>query len=569
MVANIQGALLMGCCISRARTASIDFTPALNQDPSSGESHSGRSSNERRTAASPGATARSIASPLSDLSSRNRPETAVAQAVEHVRNPHHGLLKLPCEIICQIAHDLRPGDVTAFADTCRSLRYTLAQDKRSAVLIARAQAVRTPSEARRLLSDIHTDISRSHLRSRPLAALAMTMNQPGFGWSWDARPPLRERRPTTERVELFDSIRTAVMQVPADHRCTPLVLLVSTLVLLPASERTVRYETMLHQIAPLSPQDRATSLREFAIQLTFLDGAAQQAMFGAVIEQARQLPAKLRGSALQALAPSLRYLPERTSKFITLTQEMMQLPAPYQIASLAKLSIQIRFIDTIETPATFNAFIEHIRRLPDAYRAEALEALAPDIPDMPEPVAKFDALLEETRQLPAPYQGSMLQALALSIHELPEPAARFDTLLEKTRQLPAADQGPTLKVLAWTLGTLPEAAQPAAFEGAIRDLEQLAPEQRNGSLTVFAWQIRRLAQSARAAAFDHVYRVAGHLDNPQERARRYAELVRRIACLPSAARMQRYDQMMVAIRQLPRQFQAEPMAMLDNVPLPD
>jgi hypothetical protein len=246
---------------------------------------------------------------------------------------------------------------------------------------------------------------------------------------------------------------------------------------------------------------------------------------------------------------------------------MMQLPAPYRADSLVELSGQIRFLDTTETPATFNAFIEQVRRLPDAYRAEALEALVPDIPDMLEPLAKFDALLEETRQLPAPYRGSMVQALALN---LPEPAAaRFATLLEETRQLPAPHQGPTLRVLAWTLRTLPEAAQPAAFAGAIRQVEQLAPEQLAGSLAMFAWQIRRLAEPARAAAFDHVFRATRRLNSPEDRARRLAELARRIASLPGAARMQRYNQMAIAIRQLPQQFQDEPMAMLDNVSLPD
>jgi hypothetical protein len=361
-------------------------------------------------------------------------------------------LELPREIIWEIANHLGPRNIKGVADTCRSLRYTLADEKRSAMLTARAHEINTPSEARNLLNEIQTGISRPHLRAEPLAVLAMTMDPTGFVWTSDEQQRRIENWPADARVELFDSMWTAIMQVPHNDRLTPLVLLLSILAHLPASERTARYQMMLDQIAPLSPQDQATSLQEFAIQLNFLDTAGQQTLFSAFIEQARQLP--------------------------------------------------------------------------DAYRAEALEALARHIPRLPEPAARFDTLLEETRQLPAPHVGF------------------------------------TLRTLAWALSSLPAAAQPVAFEAAIREVERIEPEQRTESVMKFIWQVRRLAQPARAAAFDHVFRAASRLHKPEDRAEQLANLAEQIAQLPNAALAERVDLVRNAIGQLPQDLQERPLATL-------
>jgi hypothetical protein len=318
------------------------------------------------------------------------------------------------------------------------------------MLSARAHEISTPSEARGLLNEIQTDISRPHLRAEPLAALAMTTDPTGFVWSSDEQQWLIERWPANERVELFDSLRTAIMQVPSGVRHPPQVILISTLAHLPVAERTARYETMLHQIAPLSLQDRASSLTEFAIQLNFLDADRQQTMFSAFIEQARQLP--------------------------------------------------------------------------DAYRIHALQALARGLP------------------------------------HLTEPGAKFHTLLEETRQLPVSCRSPLLVPLAWSLSSLPAAAQPAAFEAALREIEHIEPEQRTDSLKRLIWQIRRLAQPARAMAFDHSLRLTNQLDSPEDRAEQLANLAGQIGHLPNAALAERLDWVANAIGQLPLELQDPPLA---------
>jgi hypothetical protein len=389
-------------------------------------------------------------------------------------------------MICKISGDLGPKDVTAFADTCQSLRYTLAEEKRSAMLIARARRVRNPVEARGVVSGIQTDISRPHLRAESLATLVRTIALMGVGWSPEAQQWRIQGWPANERTELFNSIWTAIMQVP--------------------------------------PKDRATSLKELAL--------------------------------------SIRYLPERTSKFSTLLEETMQLPARYRADSLAELAGQIPFLETAGQQAMFSAVIEQARQLPIAHRAHALEALVAVIPDLPEPVGNFEALLAQAGQLPAPYEGSMLEALAWSIGSLQEPAARFDTLLDATTQLSAPYRGPMLRVLAWILGGLPEAAQPAAFESAIREVEQLASEQRTDPLKVFTWRIGQLAQPARAEAFDHVLRVTTQLDSQEDQARQLGELALQLPHWPEPAYTPRLNAIRYAIGQLPPDLQAKPSATL-------
>jgi hypothetical protein len=381
---------------------------------------------------------------------------------------------------------LDPKDVAALADTCQTLRHTLAEEKRGAMLIARARRVRASDEARDLLTKIQSSLSRPHLRAEPLAALVRTIALMGIGWSAEAQQWRIGGWTANERTDLFDGIWTAIMQV--------------------------------------RPTDRATSLQELAL--------------------------------------SIRYLPERTSKFSVILKEMMQLPARYRTDSLTELARQIPLLETTGQQTMFSAFIEQAQQIPIAYRACVLAALVTVIHDLPERVSNFDVLVAQAGQLPAPYQGSMLEALAWTIGDLPEPVARFATLLAATTQLPASYRGSMLRVLAWNVGVLPEAAQLAAFESTIREVEQLASGQRTDPLKVFTWRIGQLAQPARTAAFDHVLRVTMQLDRPEDQAQQLTELALQLAPFPDSAYLPRLTALRDAIGQLPRDLQAKPSATL-------
>jgi hypothetical protein len=402
---------------------------------------------------------------LTGLALRNDPDTGEAHESASMAN-QSGLLRMPTELIWHIADHLEPTDLNEFGGSCRALRRALQDEKRSRVLAGQARDLHDFPEAMGLLREIQTDISRPSLWAGPIEALAAIIDPTEPFWT-----PINPRtylvmpreivRPWSdnERAELFDGIRAALVQVPAEHRGGPLATLASSLRHLSGRGLTNRFNALLPEIMNLPPEDRARPLVVLSWQLRFLSTSGQQAMFAAFIDQARRLPVEHRGAALEALVMTLRHLPQ--------------------------------------------------------------------------------------------------------------PAAKFDTLIEETKQLPAQYRGPTLARLAQSIATLPAGDQSTAFEHAVREVELLPPPQRTSSLTSLISQISELAEPARTAAFDHTFRVTGQLDIAKYNAVILIELAWQLAQLPNVVRMQRYDEVLSAIGQLPQHLQAEPLAMLGNVSRPD
>jgi hypothetical protein len=369
--------------VSSTYPASIDLTLAPGASDALSQATTGNSSRRHATGATLDARA----------GARNRPEIAPARAREQGEPPRTGLSRLPSEIIGRIADNLPPKDVIDFANTNRSLRYALAQDKRGAMLILRARArpVRTPAEARQLLSEIQNDVSRPHLRATALAELITTMDPPGFSW-----PLLDEQQtfiprwpPDSEHTVLYNSVWTAIMRLPLQYQAEPLESFAPTLCELPDVRQPAdRFDAFLHQTTQLPPQLRAIPLAAFTRKIVYLQAAERQATYNAIFEQVPQLPAQHRGPILAALAPYAPHLPEPAAKFDALLKATRHLPAPQQ--------------------------------------CPMLEELALTMGHLPQPLAKFHALLEAARQLPAPDQGPTLSRLVPFILNLP------------TSELPAA-----------------------------------------------------------------------------------------------------------------------------------
>jgi hypothetical protein len=380
--------------MSSTHPASTDPTLQCKSEAPSRD-NTANTSSQRSTEAPPNPLVGSLAG----LTVRKRPETEPAREVEHGEHPLKGLSRLPPEIIGRVTDNLPPEDIIAFADTSQGLRDTLAEEKHSAMLITRARQVGTPNEARELLTKIQTDIPKSHLQATALATLVRTTDPTGLSWPLSEQESLVRSWPDSEHTALFDSVWTAIRQLPPQYQVEPLESFAHTLRHQPDGEpRSDRFDAFLHRIASLSPELRARPLAAFARQIPYLSPAGQQAMYEAVLEHVPQLPAEQRRPVLAALvahAPFLRHLPKPAAKFDAL------------LGATGQLQVQDQ--------------------------GPMLEMLAPTLRYLPDRAAKFVALLEATKQLPAHVQGPTLSRLAPFILDLPAHDQR--TALEHAMQI--------------------------------------------------------------------------------------------------------------------------------------
>jgi hypothetical protein len=364
---------------------------------------------------------------LAGLTARNRPETEPAREAEHGEYPLKGLSRLPPEIIGQVADKLPPQDVIAFADASQGLRDTLADDKHSATLMARARRVRTPGEARELLTNIQTDIPKPHRQATALATLIRTIDPTGLSWPLSEQESLVRSWPDSEHTALFDDVWAAIMRLPPQYQAEPLESFAPTLRHQPDGEpRSDRFDAFFHQIAPLSPELRVRPLAALARLIPYQSPAGQQATYDAVLVHVPQLAAEHRRpvlAALMALAPFLRHLPEPATKFDALLRETRQLPAPDQGPMLALLAPTLHFQSQPERAAQFVALLDATTQLPAPDQGPTLSRLAPYILDLP--ANDQQAALEHAMQIIdkfAPEQRVMpLEAFARHTRRMAEP----------------------------------------------------------------------------------------------------------------------------------------------------
>jgi len=438
----------MGCCFSRARTASIYSLPT------------------------PGESAPHAASTSVGSSARRRPDTAggalaglAPRAVsDGPTMPARGLLSLPSEILADVVEHLPTSDIRAVANTCRALNNRLNDENRSIVLATRAKNVRTLTEARDLLSRIETEIRRPSRWAGPLAVLVTAIDPRNE--SWDRNYHWR----THERSQLFDRILQMTQQVPEQHRAWPLAALIDHIVILQITQRCARFDALLRQTDHVPPQHRCELLAALAALIETLLPVEQPDRFDAAfLHQTTRLPPEHRAKPLAVFVQQIVYLhPARRS-------------------------------------AMYDAVHQQLTQLPAEHRSAVLAALAPLVPSLPEPAAKFAALLEANRRLPAQDQGPMLEEFALGLGFLPETTAPFHALLEAARQLPTQDQGPTLSWLVQSILNVPGNDLPAAFAHTLQIIEHYSPEQRAMPLAAFARQIVYLPRARRQALYDAVH----------------------------------------------------------------
>jgi hypothetical protein len=430
----------MGGCFSIIRAARIDPPSGSGVSDAPYAGHIEGSSSRRRTQSAPGA--------LTGLARRNEPNTEAARESWTIDPPIPGLLRMPTELIWNIADNLESTDLNEVGGTCRALRHALQDEKRSRVLAGQARGIREFTEAMGLLAEIQTDISKPSLWAGPLEALA-TIIDPTESFSTPIDPRTYFDTPRTmvrhwsnnERAELFDGIRTALAQVPPERRGAPLATLAASLRRLSGRGLTNRYNALLPAIMNLPPEHRARPLIVLAGQLRFLSTSGQQAMFAAFIDQARQLPVEHRGEALEALAMTLRHLPQSTRKFDTLIDETKQLPAQFRGPALTRLAQSIPALPLGDQSVAFEHAVSEVEQLAPPQRTSSLTSLISQISELAEPArtAAFDHAFRATVQLNSPeHNAGLLIELARALEPLPHAVRthRHDAVMIAIGQLP-------------------------------------------------------------------------------------------------------------------------------------
>jgi hypothetical protein len=442
----------MGCCLSRTRTALVGSALEIGEADPPPEANPTRASSRRVSEATPGTVANLLLGPLGGLSPRADVETEPAREAEHVANALTSALDMPPEIIESIAAQAPPEDINALADTCRTLRHILADEKRSITLSVRAQHVDTPAEARELLHDVQTGISRTILRISPLTALATRIAPRDIMQELNglrmnvSRPSLMRRWRDYDRDDVFNSLWTAITQLPPTDQASPLTALAPTLRHPPGVERrSYWFEAFLDQITHLPLQDRAMPLAALAPQIRYLHVSRQGAMYDGILEQVRQIPTTLRSRPLEALAPNIAYVPQQAARYSALLEEIRQLPMQCQGATLTRLAAFNRAVPTHEQPAAFEHTMQVIEQLAPEQRGMPLRAFTRQIQLLDEAVrtAVFDRVFGMTGHLATvDDRAGLLTELAGQIEELPGrvQTARFHDLYIAIEQLPPEHQ---------------------------------------------------------------------------------------------------------------------------------
>jgi hypothetical protein len=321
---------------------------------------------------------------------------------------------LPLDIIEVVAEYLPSPDIKSLADTCQTLRYTLAEKKRGALLIMRAQRFRTSRQASELLREIQTHISSPFLQAEALAAFVRTGNRPRFRGPLNERDAVIQDIPVTlhtatfgrmamfervreraalaqlkrertalverERQALFDSAWTAITQLPLQYQTEPLEAFAPTLLRAPRSDRL---DAVLHQITQLPPQLRSGPLTAFALHL--LHGSGRPAVYDAVFAHVALLPAEHRQPVLATLASALLDQSEPAGKFNSFLEVTRHLPAQDQGPMLAKLAPLIVGLPENDQPAAFDRAMQRVEQLAPDQRPRLLQAFARQIPRMAQP----------------------------------------------------------------------------------------------------------------------------------------------------------------------------------------
>jgi hypothetical protein len=259
-----------------SRIASIHSTPVL---PLAAE----ESPSQHETPLAPVARAhaqplRPSAGPLVGLSARQELETGPARKVEHAQSPRTGLLNMPAEIIRLVKNNLPPKNIKALANTCRAMGRLLTEEKRSILLSERQ--IHTPGEVTEVLSGMRNAISEPSLQASTLAALATKIDPSHIARGANATRMILVPRsvvrdwPAHEYVGVFDSVWTAITQLPRQLQGEPLLALAPTLRHLPGGgQHAARSNAFFEQVRQLPEEHqhrllavlgRATSSPELA-----------------------------------------------------------------------------------------------------------------------------------------------------------------------------------------------------------------------------------------------------------------------------------------------------------------
>jgi hypothetical protein len=205
-----------------------------------------------------------------------------------------------------------------------------------------------------------------------------------------------------QRNRGFQHLLHSVRRLAQDQRSVPLVALSWVVADLSAEDRGIAVQEVLRDVGTIAVDDRRAPISELAAVLPKVPQAQREVLFNATFKATAALPIASRGEPLRSLAGCLCGLQHPAPVFDALHAEALQLPASSRGDCLEGLALQVGGLEMSRRRARFDAILQALPSLPDAYQTLPLQALIeralPTLPDDAQESA-FDDLLQAIQRL--------------------------------------------------------------------------------------------------------------------------------------------------------------------------
>jgi hypothetical protein len=288
-----------------------------------------------------------------------------------------------------------------------------------------------------------------------------------------------------------------------------------------------------------------------------------------------------RGRPLAALAEAIPHLPEsvlpeftRLNRFDLVLDEADALSSKRRAGPLASLAAQIDILLEADQQSAFDRLLDRISGRPaqegidaiaglDAqHRALPLAALSAQIDVFPEVERQFTftRMLERIKEIPAQLQAATLEALANEIPTLPEAEQppSFDNVVRAAVGLDDGGHGAPLTHIVNSLVLLQPGRQLTAIRTFLSEIEGLGPQRRSELYTQLTRYMRQLPPDPRAHGFEAVLDATTGSPTNQasglsanHRGAPLMELANSLLWIPDDRRLETFKRILGQIRELP------------------
>lgn len=458
------------------------------------------------------------------------------------------LMRMPTELLYQIAGELAPADVLRFATVNHATRQTLPEYELSARLVIRTDAMWRWHQFIDILQRMR-DISTPALRVAPITALARRI---------DALP---------RRHDAFDATLDALQELPLARRAEPLAALATQIFRLPRFTRVAALQRFLAAAARLPASERIRPLMQVTWQMSAVPEASQWTASRIVLESAAELRESARVAPLLLLVRQTYLLPEPQRLFALqrILESAARLSAPYRAEVLTEIPPQWDRLAVHERETLLKSILDLTNHI-DACGLDPLFAnLLSRLPLLKENIRAplCEDLLARLASW-APRAGSAaLAALSAQLETLPATDRRaiFENIENACLALPLAARVKVRCAQLSQVFALAEQIRPRIFHTLLRDALGLAAEHRAAALEQCAIHLDVLAAPERREAQERIF--AATMELPL--VRRGASLdqqARHLHLLPATDQASAFEGLLGAITRLPESQLYPPLTTL-------